>query len=255
MRTGRFQSGPAPPDRGVRDPRMLRLHTVPPGPRERRSRTVLNRRGRSTLSARVVVLISGTGSNMAALIEAAGDPAYGAEVVAVGSDREGTAGLPRAAEAGIPTFVVPFRSYPERSEWDRAMADRISGFAPDLVVSAGFMRILGPEVLGRHTAVNIHPALLPSFPGAHAVRDALAHGVKVTGTTAHFLDEGVDSGPIIEQVPVRVEPDDDVATLHERIKTVERAMLVDVVGRLARHGWTVRGRHVALGAPSRNGAE
>lgn len=199
------------------------------------------------MSARVVVLISGAGSNMAALMEAAKDPDYGVEIVAVGTDREGTRGIEVAREAGVPTFVVPFRAYADRSEWDTAMSDRIAEYTPDLVVSAGFMRILGPAVVGRHQAVNIHPALLPSFPGAHAVRDALAHGVRITGTTIHFLDEGVDSGPIIDQVAVPVEDGDDESGLHERIKVVERRMLVDTVGRLAREGWTVDGRHVRFG--------
>lgn len=199
------------------------------------------------MSARVVVLISGAGSNMAALMEAAKDPAYGAEIVAVGTDREGTRGVEVAEAAGVPTFVVPFRAYADRAEWDTAMSDRITEYEPDLVVSAGFMRILGPAVVGRHQAVNIHPALLPSFPGAHAVREALAHGVRVTGTTIHFLDEGVDSGPIIDQVMVPVEDGDDESTLHERIKVVERRMLVDTVGRLAREGWTIDGRHVRFG--------
>lgn len=199
------------------------------------------------MSARVVVLISGAGSNMAALMEAAKDPEYGVEIVAVGTDREGTRGIEVAREAGVPTFVVPFRAYADRAEWDTAMSDRIAEYTPDLVVSAGFMRILGPAVVGRHQAVNIHPALLPSFPGAHAVRDALAHGVRITGTTIHFLDEGVDSGPIIDQVAVPVEDGDDESGLHERIKVVERRMLVDTVGRLAREGWTVDGRHVRFG--------
>ncbi len=199
------------------------------------------------MTARVVVLISGTGSNMAALLEASKDPDYGASIVAVGSDREGTRGIELADGAGVPTFVVPFRAYTDRARWDAAMAERISGYRPDLVVSAGFMRILGPAVVGRHPAVNIHPALLPSFPGAHAVRDALAHGVRITGTTIHFLDEGVDSGPIIDQASVPVEDDDDESSLHERIKEVERKMLVDTVGRLAREGWTIDGRHVRFG--------
>ncbi|GAA1115780.1 phosphoribosylglycinamide formyltransferase [Nocardiopsis metallicus] len=199
------------------------------------------------MSARVVVLISGTGSNMAALMEAAKDPGYGAEIVAVGTDREGTRGVEVARAAGVPTFVVPFRSFSDRSAWDTAMSDRIAEHEPDLVVSAGFMRILGPAVIGRHQAVNIHPALLPSFPGAHAVRDALAHGVRITGTTIHFLDEGVDSGPIIDQVAVPVEDGDDESSLHERIKVVERRMLVDTVGRLAREGWSIDGRHVRFG--------
>lgn len=184
---------------------------------------------------------------MAALMEAAKDPGYGAEIVAVGTDREGTRGVEVARAAGVPTFVVPFRSFSDRSAWDTAMSDRIAEHEPDLVVSAGFMRILGPAVIGRHQAVNIHPALLPSFPGAHAVRDALAHGVRITGTTIHFLDEGVDSGPIIDQVAVPVEDGDDESSLHERIKVVERRMLVDTVGRLAREGWSIDGRHVRFG--------
>ncbi|WP_017574235.1 phosphoribosylglycinamide formyltransferase [Nocardiopsis kunsanensis] len=195
----------------------------------------------------MVVLISGTGSNMSALLDACRAPEYGAQVVAVGSDRPGAGGLERAEADGVPTFVVPFRDYTDRSEWDTAMSDRIAAFEPDLVVSAGFMRILGPAVVGRHAAINIHPALLPSFPGAHAVREALAHGVRITGTTIHFLDEGVDSGPIIDQATVPVEDGDDEAALHERIKIVERRMLVDTVGELARRGWNVDGRHVRLG--------
>ena len=203
------------------------------------------------LSARVVVLISGTGSNMAALLDAAEDPAYGAEIVAVGADREGARGIELARGRGVPVFTVPFRDYTDRAHWNADLAARIGEHAPDLVVSAGFMRILGSEVVGRYTAVNIHPALLPSFPGAHAVRDALAHGVRITGTTIHFLDEGVDSGPIIDQVAVPVEDDDDESGLHERIKAVERRMLVDTVGRLSREGWTIDGRKVRFGRADR----
>ncbi|PSK97002.1 formyltetrahydrofolate-dependent phosphoribosylglycinamide formyltransferase [Murinocardiopsis flavida] len=184
---------------------------------------------------------------MAALADAAADPRYGARVVAVGADRESAAGLGTAAAAGIPTFVTPFSEFPDRDRWNAALAERLDEHRPDLVVSAGFMRILGSAVLGRHTVVNIHPALLPAFPGAHAVRDALAYGVRVSGATAHFVDEGVDTGPVIDQVTVRVEPGDTTETLHERIKTVERRMLVDVVGRLARDGWSLEGRHVQLG--------
>ncbi|GAB3209003.1 formyltetrahydrofolate-dependent phosphoribosylglycinamide formyltransferase [Marinactinospora thermotolerans DSM 45154] len=186
---------------------------------------------------------------MAALLDAAADPGYGATIVAVGADREAP-GLLHARRAGVPTFVTAFADYADRGEWNAALADRIAEYEPDLVVSAGFMRILGPEVVGRYAVVNIHPALLPAFPGAHAVRDALAYGVRVTGATAHFVDEGVDTGPVIEQVTVRVEPDDDVASLHERIKTVERGMLVDVVGRLAREGWTLQDRNVRFGRPA-----
>ncbi|WP_344977260.1 phosphoribosylglycinamide formyltransferase [Salinactinospora qingdaonensis] len=185
---------------------------------------------------------------MAALLEASTDPAYGAAVVAVGADREGTEGIARAERAGFATFVTPFSKFADRAEWNAELAERIGAYEPDLVVSAGFMRLLGPEVLNRYTVINIHPALLPAFPGAHAVRDALAYGVKITGATVHIVDEGVDTGPVIDQVAVRVEPGDDVASLHARIKTVEREMLVDVVGRLAREGWTLRDRDVRLGS-------
>ncbi|MFD0774578.1 phosphoribosylglycinamide formyltransferase [Streptomonospora algeriensis] len=201
------------------------------------------------MSARVVVLISGAGSNAAALLDAAAEPGYGATVVAVGADRRGAGGLALAQEAGVETFTVPFADYGDRGEWNAALSERLDAYRPDLVVSAGFMRIIGAEVLARHTVVNIHPALLPAFPGAHAVRDALAYGVKVTGATAHFADSGVDTGPVIDQVAVRVEPGDDTASLHERIKSVERRMLVDVVGRLAREGWSVQDRQVSLGGP------
>ncbi|MFC4865714.1 MULTISPECIES: phosphoribosylglycinamide formyltransferase [Streptomonospora] len=199
------------------------------------------------MSARVVVLISGAGSNMAALLDAAADPSYGAAIVAVGADRREAVGLVRAHEAGVDTFTVPFADYGDRGDWNAALSERLDACRPDLVVSAGFMRILGAEVLERHTVVNVHPALLPAFPGAHAVRDALAYGVKITGATVHVVDSGVDTGPVIEQSAVRVEPGDDAASLHERIQAVERRMLVDVVGRLAREGWTVSGRHVRLG--------
>lgn len=185
---------------------------------------------------------------MAALLDATADPDYGATVVAVGADRAGTAGIRRADEAGVPTFVTAFSAYPDRARWDAALADQLSEHSPDLVVSAGFMRILGPAVLARHQVINIHPALLPAFPGAHAVREALAYGVRITGATVHFVDEGVDTGPVIEQVAVPVEPGDDETTLHERIKTVERRMLVETVGRLAREGWKIDGRRVLVGA-------
>ncbi|MBV2367150.1 phosphoribosylglycinamide formyltransferase [Streptomonospora sp. NEAU-YY374] len=202
---------------------------------------------RNTLSARVVVLISGTGSNMAALLDAAADRLYGAEVVAVGSDRDAP-GLALAERAGVATFTVRLADHRDRAEWDAALSERIAAFAPDLVVSAGFMRLLGPAVLDRHTVINTHPALLPAFPGTHAVRDALAYGVRITGATVHFVDSGMDTGPVIDQVAVPVLPGDDAEALHERIKTVERRMLVDVVGRLAREGWTVEDRHVRLGS-------
>ncbi|MFD8015627.1 phosphoribosylglycinamide formyltransferase [Streptomyces sp. NPDC058955] len=202
-------------------------------------------------AARLVVLVSGSGTNLQALLDGiAADPeGYGAEIVAVGADRDAIAGLERAERAGIPTFVCRVKDHASREEWDRALAEATAAYAPDLVVSAGFMKILGKEFLARFggRVVNTHPALLPSFPGAHGVRDALAHGVKVTGCTVHFVDDGVDTGPIIAQGAVEVRESDDEAALHERIKEVERSLLVDVVGRLARHGYRIEGRKVHVG--------
>ena len=199
--------------------------------------------------ARLVVLVSGAGTNLQALIEATEDPAYGARVVAVGADREGIEGLARAERAGIPTFVRKVAQFTSREHWDRAMADTVAAFEPDLVVSAGFMKLAGQCFLERFGGrfVNTHPALLPSFPGMHGAADALAYGVKVTGATLFIVDAGVDTGPIVEQVVGPVEDDDTVEALHERIKGAERHMLVDCVGRLAREGWTVEGRTVRYG--------
>jgi phosphoribosylglycinamide formyltransferase-1 len=186
------------------------------------------------LVARLVVLVSGSGTNLAALLDACADPAYGATVVAVGADREHIEGLARAERVGIPTFVRRVADYATREEWDAELAKATAEHDPDLVVSAGFMKILGPQFLAAFPrTINTHPALLPAFPGAHAVRDALAAGVAVTGATVHYVDAGVDTGPVIDQVEVAVEPGDDEATLHERIKVVERQMLVDTVRRLA----------------------
>ena len=187
-----------------------------------------------TSRGRVVVLISGTGSLCAALLGAADDPAYPADVVAVGADREAP-GLAAARERGIPTFVCPVRAHPDRAAWDEALAAEIAAHRPDLVVSAGFMKIVGPAVLARFEGrlLNTHPALLPAFPGAHAVRDALAAGVPVTGATVHLVDAGVDTGPVLAQREVRVQPGDDEAALHERIKTVERELLVATVAQFA----------------------
>ncbi len=197
----------------------------------------------------MVVLVSGAGSNLAALLAAHDDAGYGARVVGVVSHRSGVGGLEVARAAGVPTAVVAPADFPDREAWDRGMTEAVGVFEPDLVVSAGFMRILGAPFLERFggRTVNTHPALLPSFPGAHGVRDALAHGAKVTGCTVHLVDAGVDTGPIIAQRAVDVLPDDDEASLHERIKTVERALLVDVVGRVARDGMRVEGRRVLLG--------
>jgi len=187
----------------------------------------------STPRGRVVVLLSGTGSLCAALLAATDDPGYPADVVAVGADREAE-GLEHARVRGIPTFVCRLGDHPDRTAWDRALADAIAAHEPDLVVSAGFMKIVGPAVLGAFDGrlINTHPALLPAFPGAHAVRDALAAGVSVTGTTVHLVDAGVDTGPVLAQREVAVRPGDDEASLHERIKDVERELLVQTVAEL-----------------------
>jgi phosphoribosylglycinamide formyltransferase-1 len=204
----------------------------------------------SPRAARLVVLVSGAGTNLQALLDATADPAYGAEVVAVGADRDGIEGLARAERAGIPTFVHRVKDFATREEWDLAMADACQGYAPDLVVSAGFMKLAGPAFLdafeGRY--VNTHPALLPAFPGMHGAADALEHGVKVTGATLFVVDAGVDTGPIVAQTVVPVEDDDDVDSLHERIKVAERAMLVDSVGRMVREGFRIIDRKVRFGA-------
>ncbi|GAA3049172.1 phosphoribosylglycinamide formyltransferase-1 [Streptomyces olivoverticillatus] len=200
--------------------------------------------------ARIVVLVSGSGTNLQALLDAiAADPeGYGAAIVAVGADREGIAGLERAERAGLPTFVCRVKDHPTRDAWDEALTEATAAYEPDLVVSAGFMKIVGKGFLARFGGriVNTHPALLPSFPGAHGVRDALAYGAKVTGCTVHFVDEGVDTGPVIAQGVVEIRDEDDESALHERIKEVERTLLVDVVGRLARNGYRIEGRKVRI---------
>ena len=167
-------------------------------------------------------------------------------VRAAHADRDDIEGLRRAQRAGIETFVRRVADFPDRSAWDEALAAEIASRAPDFVVTAGFMKLLGPATLARRTILNTHPALLPSFPGAHAVRDALAHGVKVTGTTAHLVDAGVDTGPVVAQAAVPVLPGDDEASLLARIQDVERPLYVDAVGRLAREGCTVQGRTVTV---------
>jgi phosphoribosylglycinamide formyltransferase-1 len=196
------------------------------------------------VSARLVVLASGAGSTLQGLLDAVVDPAFGADVVAVGSDRPGVQALTRAEAAGVPTFCLPVGA--DRAAWDAELAEQVASYGPDLVVCAGFMRILGAGFLARHRTVNTHPALLPSFPGAHAVRDALAYGVKITGVTVHVVDEGVDTGPVIAQAAVAVLPDDTEDSLHARIKDVEQPLYVDAVGRLARQGFSVQGRTVLL---------
>lgn len=196
--------------------------------------------------ARLVVLISGSGSNLQALLDACADPAYGAQVVAVGADRDGIAGLDRARQAGVPTFVHKVKDHPERAGWDRALTASVAEYKPDLVVSAGFLKLVGDDFLAGFgdRYINTHNALLPAFPGIHGPRDALEYGVKVAGATLFFVDGGVDTGPIIAQVAVSVEDDDTEETLTERIKEVERRQLVEWVGRLVRDGWTITGRKV-----------
>ncbi|GAA1354125.1 phosphoribosylglycinamide formyltransferase [Falsarthrobacter nasiphocae] len=184
---------------------------------------------------RIVVLVSGSGSNLQAIIDAVSKGRLDVEIAAVGSDRPGILGLERAEAAGLPTFVVAPKDFESRAEWDAELTRQCAAHAPDMIVSAGFMRIVSGSFIdavgGRY--LNTHPALLPAFPGAHGVRDALAYGVKVTGCTVHWADEGVDTGPIIAQRAVEVRPDDTEESLHERIKVEEREMLVDVLRDLA----------------------
>ncbi|MET0449109.1 MAG: phosphoribosylglycinamide formyltransferase [Aeromicrobium sp.] len=199
--------------------------------------------------ARLVVLVSGSGTNLQALIDASTAPDYGVDIVAVGADRDDIEGLARAERHGIETFVLTTAEFADRPAWDVALADRVAAYDPDLVVLAGFMKLTGPAFLalfGGRT-LNTHPALSPAFPGMHGPRDALAYGVKVTGATLFVVDEGVDTGPIVAQVAVPVLDDDDEGSLHERIKTSERAMLVEWVGTLARNGFHLDDRAVRLG--------
>jgi len=200
------------------------------------------------VTARLVVLVSGSGTNLQALLDAAVEPAYGARVVAVGADREGIAGLDRAAKHDVPAFVHKVSDYPSRAEWDLALTDSVARYRPDLVVSAGFLKLVGPAFLAAFgdRYINTHNSLLPAFPGIHGPRDALAYGVRVAGATLFLVDEGVDTGPIVAQVAVPVLDDDTEESLTERIKDAERRQLVEVVGRLVREGWTVNGRRVTI---------
>lgn len=196
--------------------------------------------------ARLVVLVSGSGTLLQALLDACADPAYGAQVVAVGADRDGIAGLDRAAAHQVPTFVHPFAQGGDRSAWDAALTAQVAAHEPDLVISAGFMKLLGPTFLAAFggRVINTHPALLPSFPGMHGPRDALAYGVKVTGASVFLVDAGVDTGVILDQAAVPVSDDDTVETLHERIKIAERRLLVETTHRLATRTWRLDGRRV-----------
>jgi phosphoribosylglycinamide formyltransferase 1 len=202
------------------------------------------------VTARLVVLVSGTGTNLQALLDACQRQEYGASVVAVGADRDGIEGLARAERAGIPTFVHRVADYDSRDDWDAALTASCAHYEPDLVVSAGFLKLVGKTFLDRFGGrfVNTHNALLPSFPGIHGPQEALEYGVRVTGATLFVVDEGVDTGAIVAQVAVPVEDDDDLETLTERIKVAERRMLVDTLGRMVREGFTVTGRKVRIGS-------
>lgn len=194
------------------------------------------------------MLVSGSGTLLQALLDATTRSEYPAKVVAVGADRTGIGGLARAAAAGAGTFVERLGDYPDRAAWDHALTEAVAAYRPALVVSAGFMKLLGAAFLNRFggRVINTHPALLPAFPGPQPVRDALAYGVKVTGATVHLVDSGVDTGPILAQEPVVVDKADTEAALHERIKTVERRLLVGVVERMVREGCAVDGRKVSI---------
>lgn len=197
--------------------------------------------------ARVVVLASGAGSLFASLVHATVGPAHPVDVVALGTDRA-CAAVDVAAGLGVVSFTVGLGAHPDRAAWDRALTEAVAVHNPHLVVCAGFMRVLGPEFLGHFggRTINTHPALLPAFPGARAVPDALAHGVKLTGSTVHLVDAGLDTGPILAQQAVPVRDDDDETTLHERIKVVERALLVDVLSAVATLGVTIDGRKTQI---------
>jgi phosphoribosylglycinamide formyltransferase-1 len=198
---------------------------------------------------RVVVLVSGSGTNLQALLDATEDSAYAVEVVAVGADRDGIEALARAGRAGVPTFVHRVKDFASRQAWDAELTRSVAGHEPDLVVSAGFMKLVGSTFLAAYAGrfLNTHPALSPAFPGMNGPADALAYGVKVTGCTLFVVDGGVDTGPIVAQAAVPVQAEDTAETLHERIKVEERRLLVEAVGRIAREGFTVDGRVVRFG--------
>ncbi len=195
----------------------------------------------------VVVLASGSGTLLQALLDAPGPQPY--RVAAVGSDRAGCLALDRAAAAGVPTFSCILADHADRESWNRALAVKSGSFNADLVVLAGFMKLVGPAFLAAFPdrVLNAHPSLLPAFPGMHAPADALAYGVRISGCTVFLVDGGVDAGPIVAQQAVPVDVDDDVVALHERIKVAERTLLVDVVRTLSTTAYAVSGRKVVLG--------
>jgi phosphoribosylglycinamide formyltransferase-1 len=181
---------------------------------------------------RIVVLASGSGSTLQAIVDAARQPGFGGEIVAAGTDVKECLAMARAEAANLPTFAVALADYDDREAWNGALADAIAEHRPDLVVLAGFMRVLSPAVVQRFRIVNTHPAMLPAFPGAHAIRDALAAGVDTTGVTVHWVDEGIDTGPIIAQTVVAIEPGDDEQSLSRRIQIVEKPLYVNAIRQL-----------------------
>lgn len=196
------------------------------------------------MTARIVVLISGEGTNLQSLLDRGEE--LGGTITRVISDRPDVGGLKRADRANIATGIVAFENYPDRQTWQKALEDKVAAEEPDLVVLAGFMRILPTSFVSRWPVLNVHPSLLPAFPGAHAVEEALAWGVMVTGCTVHFVDEEVDHGPVVAQVAVVVRPGDTPETLHERIKKVEHRLLPDCVTLFCQGQITVEGRHVRI---------
>jgi phosphoribosylglycinamide formyltransferase 1 len=208
---------------------------------------------RPSPSRRLAVLVSGSGTNLQALLDTiAQDQAFGGEVVVVGGDQPGAGGLARAREAGVPTVVHALDGAPDRATWEAALRAGLEEHAPDVIVLAGFMRILTGAFLAGwpDRVINTHPSLLPAFRGAHAVRDALAYGVKLTGSTVHLVDEQVDHGPIVAQEAVAVREDDTVDALQDRIKRVEHRLLPAAVKLLCQGALHLEGRHVRLTAPS-----
>ena len=201
------------------------------------------------MPSRLLVLVSGEGTLLQQLIDACATGVIDATVVAVGADREGTKAVGRAQAAGIPTFVCRLGDHHDRADWDKALTYSCAQYQPDLIVAAGFLKLFGPVFLDEFggRCINSHPALLPAFPGMHAVRDALGYGVKVTGCTVFMVDAGLDSGPVIAQAPVAVADDDDEETLTERVKCVERVLLTETVAAMVSRGWSVNGRGVEIG--------
>jgi formyltetrahydrofolate-dependent phosphoribosylglycinamide formyltransferase len=206
------------------------------------------------MPCRLVVLASGVGTLLGQLIQACADGSIDGRIVAVGTDRDGTGAAARAEAVGIATFTCRVPDFADRAAWDRALTRTCAGFRPDLVISAGFAKLLGPVFLGEFSGrtINSHPTLLPAFPGLHGVRDALAYGVKVTGCTVFLVDAGLDSGPVIAQAAVAVHEDDDEETLTERIKATERTLLTQTVANMVTRGWSVTGRTVRFGAAGTN---